>query len=460
MISLLLIMNNPAQPELHIIGRQVFSSASDVPLAQSPQKQPLSSQELRLKVLRDGATTEPPFTSLPLSSNISMSKENVITQSPFELHFSSTLPGVSGSPERLRHSSPADMLKHSPNSDPTFHSPTIYQPTNGQFLFDFLRLRSKISSSAQLSPLPALHESDLLPDTFEEVVQTPRLLPPPVQDPVPVQLIDAYTLVLSADYRRPFQKHRYLASLTAISKLALAHALQCQESSITLVERDSLGGVDLIVDPDSSVIFVSLLSLPVELNMLINRFSSLSRRFKRILLVFEAHLPSESVVARTSSAPSFYAFSPAVIGAVQKLRRDLVIAKACEQMSDGCQIWYAFANDVSSAARYVRLFGDFAQKEDVTGGTLWDDRSWLVDGGDEVGSCPLYFLRRLLRSLQDEVYLANANTMNHFAAAVILTQTTLDIFIDELSLQDRLDHFGALIGITRVVRTFMSLAIS
>lgn len=58
-------------------------------------------------------------------------------------------------------------------------------------------------------------------------------------------------------------------------------------------------------------------------------------------------------------------------------------------------------------------------------------------------------------SLQDEENLASATGMNRFAAYLILCQITLGEFLD-LDPQGRLDRFGAIIGVDRMVCLIIS----
>jgi hypothetical protein len=186
--------------------------------------------------------------------------------------------------------------------------------------------------------------------------------------------------------------HCYLASIALIQKRALVRALQAPECRVHLVERYVLGGADIVMDPDTAVLVVPLLALPSQVEGLANRISQASWRYTHILLIFEAFPSANSFTAEMNTnnvklAP--YAFSPPILQAVKKLRRLLTIAEGCWTKNAGCNIQWAFANDVGEAALFVRTFGNLAQEWAFHGGgnALWEDRGWLQ--ADEHEVCPL-----------------------------------------------------------------------
>jgi hypothetical protein len=87
----------------------------------------------------------------------------------------------------------------------------------------------------------------------------------------------------------PQSIHKYMASLDFIQKLALVRSLESQECLVDLVERQSLDGVDLILDPQSAIIFISLFILSSQCNKYVERVAAQSWNFHRILVVFEAY---------------------------------------------------------------------------------------------------------------------------------------------------------------------------
>jgi hypothetical protein len=287
-------------------------------------------------------------------------------------------------------------FKHSPASSPLSQHQTVIQPssnplstlrsrslqaiqapttTNVQSLLEFLHLRA--NPVAYLHPsLPNLSPPQLLQDDSKPTSPTPVV----ALDKAPSQLIDRRTIILPDSFPVFSQRHTYLASLNLVEKSALVHSLLSGKINIEIVERESLAGVDLIIDPHSSIVFTSLLSLPVDCDNMIKVLSSLSYRYTRIFVIFECFPSSATNINMSKTEPHKYrlhAFSPAVIKAVQKLRRGLSIAEGCQEKLESSDIWYAFASDVKEAALFARLFGNYVQELDTTGGVLWDERYWL-----------------------------------------------------------------------------------
>jgi hypothetical protein len=263
----------------------------------------------------------------------------------------------------------------------------------------FLQLRRQFSTTF---PLPASLNDPTEP-LLRQKIETETQLPSshiviPSTEP-PGELIDHWTLVLPDQVSVPHTSHRYLASLQFIRKSGIVRSLHSKSAQTELVERETLDGVDVSIDPRTAVIFVNLVELPLGHIDVAKRLRDLSWRYDQILVVFEAFRPSDACVAQeqarqVSFKTRFPAYSRPVITAVQRLRRALNIAEACEQKASGCEIWYAFAADTERAALYVRYFGDRAHQYDTSNGDLWDNRSWLSEEVDlEVSDA--YFLSRL-----------------------------------------------------------------
>jgi len=214
----------------------------------------------------------------------------------------------------------------------------------------------------------------------------------------PQELHDRRTLLLPPNRTQPGPIHRYMASLDVLQKQVLVRYLHSQECLVGLVERETLGGVDLILDPYTSVIFAPLLSLSADHKTLLARISAQTWRYTYLLVVFEAYPSSKS--SRTSSRikrrvagdePALYAYTPPVVKAIKKFKRDLDIAEACGTRNSRCEIWYAFADTVTEAAAYARFFGDGAEERDQTEGALWGQREWLdLDMSEVCFSCKLF----------------------------------------------------------------------
>ncbi|KIK29751.1 hypothetical protein PISMIDRAFT_70688, partial [Pisolithus microcarpus 441] len=70
-----------------------------------------------------------------------------------------------------------------------------------------------------------------------------------------------------------------MASLSLIQKRALVRELQGNACRVILVERCSLGGCDIILDPDRATIVTSLFALPVQIEALAEKISKESWRY-------------------------------------------------------------------------------------------------------------------------------------------------------------------------------------
>ncbi|KAG6885124.1 hypothetical protein C0993_005702 [Termitomyces sp. T159_Od127] len=248
----------------------------------------------------------------------------------------------------------------------------------------------------------------------------------------PPELYDDKTVQMPLNLPRPQTIHKYMASIDLLQKRVLVRSL-ASECLVDLVERDSLGGADLIIDPHTAVVFICLFSLPAHCNKLLDRLSAQSWRYKRILIVFEAY--RESLSFRQGQKQGLAdpkldlnAYTPPIVKAIKRFRRDLAIAEGCGKKSIACEVWCAFPNSVNEAATYARLFGDEAERADCTTGVLWGNREWL--DADES---------------EDEKDLALFSGMNHFSAAIVLCQMTFQAFLD-VGPEERLAMIGPLIG--------------
>ncbi|KAF5388100.1 hypothetical protein D9615_000036 [Tricholomella constricta] len=239
---------------------------------------------------------------------------------------------------------------------------------------------------------------------------------------IPHEVLDRKTLRFPSSWTLPATIHRYMASLDLLQKQVLVRSLSSPDCLVELVERDSLEGVDLIIDPHTAIIFTPLLSLPAHNKKLLATLSAQTWRYKRLLVVFEAYPASRSYKAgsriqqkqgHVGAEPELYAYTPPIVKAVKKFRRDLDIAEGCGNNAVTCEVWSAFADSVQEAAAYARWFGDEAEKEDCTQGAIWGDREWLD-----------------LEVSEDEDTLALLGGMNRFSASIVLCQMDLQQFID------------------------------
>ncbi|KAI0094483.1 hypothetical protein BDY19DRAFT_22568 [Irpex rosettiformis] len=254
----------------------------------------------------------------------------------------------------------------------------------------------------------------------------------PVAFQIPMELVDHTTVQAPEQAVHRDNWHRYLGSLEVIQRIALTRALSAPDCKVQLVERESLNGADIVIDPHTAVIVFLLRNLPTQCDSLNARINQLSWRFSRILVVFEA-VPSCDINASKNSL-AINPFSPAVVKAVKKVRRDMEIADACLDKQEGTRVQFSFPMSVDAAALIIRRYGDMSYAEDTSNGLLWDDRHWLDSDYED----------------PDERDLAVFDGMNVFAAAVILSRDNLDNFIDKPP-EQRAAEFGELIGHDRIV---------
>ncbi|KAK0190642.1 hypothetical protein F5146DRAFT_1223500 [Armillaria mellea] len=289
----------------------------------------------------------------------------------------------------------------------------------------FLKLRAKRINSTG-SP-PANAPNPCVPDNQVEcatnIPEVPRTAPP--------EIFDKNTLRLPTG-GEPSTAHFYMASMETLQKQVLIRTLRSSSCAVGLVDRDHLSGVDLILDPNTAIIFASLISLSSQREALLFTVSEQSWRYANLLVIFEAYPISASYKA-AASVTLLNAYTPPNLKAIGRFRRDVDLAEACDKKSPTCRVQMAFADTVEDAAMFARYFGDVAEAEDVSQGTVWGDRAWLD------GEVP-----------EEEESLAAVSGMNRFAAYVILCQITVEEFLD-LSPQERIDRFGIYVGHERMM---------
>ncbi|CAL1694190.1 unnamed protein product [Somion occarium] len=309
--------------------------------------------------------------------------------------------------------------------------PSIAAPSVRQYLANFLQLRSTVARATEVSSpardnTPLIHDSDA--NNFPQIQISNDWH-------VPTDLIDKNTLLLPTSYPIAAYLHTYMVSMDTVLKRGLIRQLSSPTCAIDFVERESLGDVHIILDDNTAVILVPLLSLPSQCQELTDTIAQASWRYNHLLVIFEAfpHSCYDKRGEETSRA-NLDPFSPPVVKSVNKLRRDLNLANEMGNKRKETMPEYAFACTVDEAAKFVRLYGDLAETRDETGGIIWDDRSWLETVNEEES---------------EENDIAGFNGMNHFIAAIILTQTTFNEFLDQSS-EERMQGFGSLIGIERM----------
>lgn len=242
-----------------------------------------------------------------------------------------------------------------------------------QSLDSFLELRAKKIPTAPVPESePSLPEPPRIQDAISDSNHQPVVVPP--------EVIDTLTLKLPESSKTPRTLHRYLASIDVMSKRGLLRCFSLPHVSIDVVERESLLGVHLILDPDSAVYLAHLPALPSRVEEHVDNLCKLSWQFSTVLVVFEGFpLSSYSRVNEEgfSHNESCSPFSPPVIKNIKKLRRDLTIAEAFDAKNPETTTQLAFALNIEEVALYIRLFGDSVESRDRSGGILWGDRGWL-----------------------------------------------------------------------------------
>ena len=198
----------------------------------------------------------------------------------------------------------------------------------------------------------------------------------------PADIYDSSTIRLPENIIMPQSIHKYMASLDIIQKHALVRSFRSPECLIELVERRSLDGVDLIIDLHSAIIFLSLFTLASQCDKYVERVAEQSWKFRQILVVFEAYSQSYARINEGGQYAStlnsgLNAYTPPILKAIKKFRRDLNISAACGTKCQETKMFYAFADSVDEAALFARLYGDFVEAQDDTGGVIWGDRNWL-----------------------------------------------------------------------------------
>ena len=251
-------------------------------------------------------------------------------------------------------------------------------PTESEMTFHFqgirtfAQLRAKTISSKEIQlsvPQPNISADDQ--------DDTPREAPADIYDTSTIHLPESITM--------PQSIHKYMASLDILQRQGLVRSLKSQECLVDLAAREYLDGVDIILDPHSAIIFLSLFTLASQCDECVERVAKLSWKFRRMLVIFEAYSESYARKGRKTLDSRWYGYTPPILKAIRKFRRDLNIAAACGTKSEETEVFYVFANSVYEGAIFTRLYGDFVEERDETGGAIWGDREWLDGDFLEVG---------------------------------------------------------------------------
>ncbi|KXN87799.1 hypothetical protein AN958_08115 [Leucoagaricus sp. SymC.cos] len=285
-------------------------------------------------------------------------------------------------------------------------------------LATFTRLRAKALKEDSMTQTPAEAPPISLSPTTQDSTS----------DNIAAITVDKSTLSLpDYDYGSGLP-HRYMASMELLQRQTIIRELR--KCGIDLAERDTLGGVELIVDPFSAVLVNSMFTLPAFGKQLVDRISEHSWRFQHLLILLEGYPQTLALRPPKSKSdiPEVSAYTPPILKAIKKLRRDVTVAEACGKKNSGCTVQYSFVNSTLDAGRIIRYFGDLAEARDQTGGILWQPRDWL---DDEVSV--------------DEEDLSKLDGMNRMSATILLCKASADEILDMLP-EERMEHFGLLIG--------------
>ncbi|TFK18151.1 hypothetical protein FA15DRAFT_760752 [Coprinopsis marcescibilis] len=227
----------------------------------------------------------------------------------------------------------------------------------------------------------------------------------------------------------PTTAHRCLASVDVLQRRALVRLLGSADCLVDLIERETLDGVHLILDPFTAVLFIPLLTLPSKSEEWTKLISAQTPRYSHLYIIFEAYPESCALKSRPERENELSAYTPPIVKAVQRFRRTINITMGLDagEGARGCEVGYGLAESVSEAARLVRVVGDMAKERDVTGGVIWDGRVWLEDESES------------------EADLCSVQSINRFSAALILSQMTLEEFLGS-SPEARVSMFGSFVG--------------
>lgn len=271
---------------------------------------------------------------------------------------------------------------HSQQAILTSKSPLIGRPEvpaqarYGIAIHEFRRLRNM---SIDLSPPPMeLPRVEIPPQVDPELLPQTRGIPPGVLDPHAIRLPEIWHL--------PAHLHRYMASMDLVKKRVVTATLTSRDvCAVDLVERDSLEhSVHVILDSYTAVIFFALGVLPGRVDDLLQQLQSASWSYTRLVVLFETYPSSEAHFVRRGAEQDgvILAFSPPVLAALKKIKRNVGIARGMEALRPSCSVEWLFAVTPDEAARFIRALGD--QAEGVSDPALWDDRQWLADEEIEV----------------------------------------------------------------------------
>ncbi|KAJ7221764.1 hypothetical protein GGX14DRAFT_388883 [Mycena pura] len=359
-------------------------------------------------------------------------------------------PAISAQPTQLppneTSSDETYASRFEPHPDAIVNNTSVARPSG---LPDPPDIATRSLGILEFAKLRAKKVSMLDPDSHPEIPQDGA----DVQEPprgIPEDIYAPSTIRLPLMWDPPTSPHRYMVSMDVLQKQSLLRSLRSRACAVDVVERGTLRGVDIILDPHSAIIFSNLLVLPFECADLVKRIAQQSWLYSRLLILFEAYPVEHSYQCKMNSDRPFalFAYTPPVLKAVRKLRRDLDIMSGCGTKRAECLVQHA--NNVDETAKFTRFFGDFVQANDEYHGMPWGDRTWLEDDIPEVLSVVGSLVWLLTLWIKGEIELAAVDGTNRFAAFVILCQIDLGDFL-EFSAEERMAKFGDCVGLERMM---------
>lgn len=268
--------------------------------------------------------------------------------------------------------------------------PTQSELSGRRLLAHFLAFRENLPiasikpSSPPLSPAKPISIID-----EDEASLLPR---------VPPDLVDNTVLRLPPIWPQPLTQHRYLASFSFVQKRTIVSQLTAPSiCAVSLVERISLGGPDLILDSHVAMLYFPLECICAQAADWAHRLCELSWAYSRIVVVFEAY-PSSHSYSSSSTRPRTLEketdlpnqYIPPVNNAIKKLKRNLAFSEGTNAKSLSCKIDLVFAKDPGEAARYARMLGNLLSVGgEALSPRVWDSRGWLYD--DEFEVCGVHY---------------------------------------------------------------------
>ena len=158
-----------------------------------------------------------------------------------------------------------------------------------------------------------------------------------------------------------------------------------QKLSFSSGGQTSLDGPDVLIDPHTAILLITLASITSIEKDLQRQLETLSLSFSRVTVVFEAYSRTTAYHVEnpesTKANLALNMFTPPVLLSFNHWRRLFNIAVAVESISSKCLVDWVFAHTPDETAKLIRLLGDRVEKQvdPVLRPHLWDDREWLFE---------------------------------------------------------------------------------